>query len=101
VERATSAWRSRTWPVVVLGTAVALASANGQPRADATALELMSYLANRNRDARERAAALLGERGDPSVVPAFLEALRFLPPGEEWHRAMKRLTDEVVAKYMQ
>ena len=94
MERALSVWRGRKWPVVVLTAALSVAPASGQPRADATALELMSYLANRDPDARERAAALLGERGDPSVVPAFLEALQFLPPGEEWHRAMKRLTGE-------
>lgn len=65
-----------------------------QPREDSPTFELFAWLANRDTHARDQAARLLAERGDKSMAPAFIEALRFLPATRGWHDAMFRLTQE-------
>ena len=65
-----------------------------QPDENSSTLQLFAYLVNKDVAVRDRAAEILGRSGDRSVVPAFVEALRFVPPGREWHSAMEKLTDE-------
>jgi hypothetical protein len=68
--------------------------AMGQPEEDSSTLHLFAYLVNKDPAVRDRAAEILGRSGDRSVAPAFIQALRLVPPGREWHRAMKNLTGE-------
>jgi hypothetical protein len=65
-----------------------------QPDEDSSTLQLFAYLVNKEAAIRDKAAEILGRSGDRSMAPAFIQALRLVPPGREWHRAMKNLTDE-------
>jgi hypothetical protein len=58
----------------------------------ATTLELFARLANKEVQVRDRAAELLAATNDKSVIPAFIEAIRYLRPNQAWHDAMYRLT---------
>ncbi len=79
----------------VIGTMLLfVAAAAAQPSETSTTLQLFAYLVNKDPAVRDRAAEILGASGDRTVVPAFIEVLRLVPPGREWHRAMKNLTDE-------
>jgi Protein of unknown function (DUF3179) len=56
--------------------------------------ELLLFLVDRDAAVRDRAAEILGERDDPSLVPALIEAARYVPPGRGWRTAMDELTGE-------
>ena len=57
-------------------------------------LSLFAHLLSKDANVRDNAALKLAARKDRSVIPAFLEALRFKPPSQAWHDAMRILTGE-------
>lgn len=65
-----------------------------QPAGPDSVLHLMAELLNKDQRVRDNAAARLAERNDRSVIPAFLEALRFIRPSQAWKDAMRTLTGE-------
>ncbi len=68
------------------------AMAIAQPDDSASIGELLPYLVDRDAAVRDRTAEILGEHDDLSIVPALIEAARYVPPGKGWRAAMEKLT---------
>jgi len=93
----TTGWRGTGMirPIVLFVGALAMLSpaALAQPEEGSSTWQLFAYLVNKDAAIRDEAAEMLSRSGDPSMAPAFIQALRFVHPGREWHRAMEKLTD--------